>query len=370
MKRMALITSELALTNGWGRFSLRMAESLAKRADVVMVTTVAAASQLPSNVNFPVRTVDNFSAPHTKNSFWNVCRTLPERALVKDCDFVYCLMEPLIPLCSALSGRKKRLIIAGVGTYLTRPIGSHTKEYTSYYQRAHRIICISRYTRSRLLAALPQLQNTRVAPLGIERSFIRAPFVLHSKSTPRFVSIGSIKARKGHHVLARSFHQVLQTYPDATWEIIGHINERTDYTSDLKDTINTLGIASQVTFSGMQSERYVIEALDSATMHCLPSVNSGDAYEGFGLVHLEANARGTITLGSLDCGNEDAIHNGVSGYLVPQNDSSAIASKMLEAIEDPDKRQAMEHSACKFASKMGWDRTAATVCEQLDIDST
>ena len=45
------------------------------------------------------------------------------------------------------------------------------------------------------------------------------------------------------------------------------------------------------------------------------SRNSGSSYEGFSLVHREANSYGVPSIGSLNSGNEDAIDDGNSGFL-------------------------------------------------------
>jgi glycosyltransferase involved in cell wall biosynthesis len=44
----------------------------------------------------------------------------------------------------------------------------------------------------------------------------------------------------------------------------------------------------------------------------------GGGFEGFGIVYLEAAAAGIPSIGSLDCGAEDAIQDKISGRLVSQ----------------------------------------------------
>ena len=55
-----------------------------------------------------------------------------------------------------------------------------------------------------------------------------------------------------------------------------------------------------------------------------PSISISNYFEGFGLVHLEANACGTMTIGTINSSNEDAIPKG-NGFLVEQNDVQGLA---------------------------------------------
>ena len=48
------------------------------------------------------------------------------------------------------------------------------------------------------------------------------------------------------------------------------------------------------------------------------------------------------------------IRNGENGYLVPQNDSNAMADKVLTLLEDENLKSKMETAAHAFASKYGY----------------
>ena len=57
------------------------------------------------------------------------------------------------------------------------------------------------------------------------------------------------------------------------------------------------------------------------------SINDGKAFEGFGLVFLEANAKGMPCIGSINCGAEEAILNGKTGYIVDPYNFKEVAQK-------------------------------------------
>ena len=53
-----------------------------------------------------------------------------------------------------------------------------------------------------------------------------------------------------------------------------------------------------------------------------------NTFEGFGLVYLEANIKGVPCLGSKYSGAQEAIYNGVSGYIVDPYNKKEVAQKI------------------------------------------
>ena len=67
-------------------------------------------------------------------------------------------------------------------------------------------------------------------------------------------------------------------------------------------------------------------------VNVLPSLNSDGHFEGFGIVHSESIACGTFTIGSLNCGNVDAISVG-NGICIEQNDADALATELRKLLQ-------------------------------------
>src|SRR6266446_5360569 len=57
--------------------------------------------------------------------------------------------------------------------------------------------------------------------------------------------------------------------------------------------------------------------------------------EGFGLVYLEAMARGKPVIGGAHGGAPEIIQDGVSGYLVPHGDAIQLATSIETLLADP-----------------------------------
>ena len=84
------------------------------------------------------------------------------------------------------------------------------------------------------------------------------------------------------------------------------------------------------------SDDELIDLYSKAMCNVLTSINAGEHFEGFGLIHLEANACGIPSLGSRNSGNESAILDGKTGYLCEQKNVNDIKEKMELIISDFD----------------------------------
>lgn len=99
------------------------------------------------------------------------------------------------------------------------------------------------------------------------------------------------------------------------------------------------GISERVHFVPWADERDVPAYYHACDMLVLPSIARTEA---FGLVLLEAQASGKPTISTeLGTGTSYANLDGVTGYVVPPNDVSALASAMNRLLEDSGLREEM-----------------------------
>jgi glycosyltransferase involved in cell wall biosynthesis len=90
-----------------------------------------------------------------------------------------------------------------------------------------------------------------------------------------------------------------------------------------------------------------------AQLFALPSWD-----EAFGLVYTEAMAQGTPTLACAGEGPEDFLEHGVSGYLVPVRDASALAAIIGEILDDPKAAARVGEAGRSAAGALTWERNA------------
>jgi glycosyltransferase involved in cell wall biosynthesis len=88
----------------------------------------------------------------------------------------------------------------------------------------------------------------------------------------------------------------------------------------------------------------------NAMIACMPSkrASSGDA-EGLPLVCVEAMLSGCALLGTRHAGITECVKDGVTGYLVDEDDDAALAERLGRMIADAATTQAMGQAGRDFA---------------------
>lgn len=113
-----------------------------------------------------------------------------------------------------------------------------------------------------------------------------------------------------------------------------------------------LGLAGRVDFLGEQPNPAVIEWLDRSDLLVLPSKAGRWDVESFGIVYVEAAARGVPCLMSRAGGATDAVEDGVTGIIVEAADAPSIADGILRFAGRPDAFQTERITA--FAERFRW----------------
>jgi len=142
--------------------------------------------------------------------------------------------------------------------------------------------------------------------------------------------VGRLVYYKGLDVLLAAAREV-----DAGLLILG----RGPLSRKLALQVREAGISERVHFVPWADERDMPAYYHACDMLVLPSIARTEA---FGLVLLEAQACGKPTISTeLGTGTSYANLDGVTGYVVPPNDVSALASAMNRLLEDSGLREEM-----------------------------
>jgi glycosyltransferase involved in cell wall biosynthesis len=160
---------------------------------------------------------------------------------------------------------------------------------------------------------------------------------------PTVLYAGRLRARKAPVVLIRAFAKVVERLPAARLVIAGDGDER----AGVEREIARLGLGANVELLGAVSRAEVARRLPAASVFCLPSI-----YEGLPLAILEAMAAGVPVVTTAVSGHPDAVVDGESGWLVPAEDSAALASALIHALTDPaEARRRSAAASARFAER-------------------
>jgi glycosyltransferase involved in cell wall biosynthesis len=172
--------------------------------------------------------------------------------------------------------------------------------------------------------------DATVVRMGVPRAWVdpspveRDPWLI--------VSVGALRAKKGHDVLLRAV-----ALADPRWRLA--ICGEGPLRADLEEQIAELGLDERVTLAGAQSEAEVHDWLHRAALSCLACVETpGGDRDGIPIALMEGLAAGTAVVSTY----VGAIHELLEGVgtLVPSGDAAALASA-LDALRDPAVRARM-----------------------------
>jgi glycosyltransferase involved in cell wall biosynthesis len=182
-----------------------------------------------------------------------------------------------------------------------------------------------------LLEVVPNGVDTeryRSVPLG-SRDRLRQSLGLGREFA--WLAVGRFEAAKDHPNMLRAFARVRAERPDAVLLLVG----RGSLQTEIEALAGTLGLDGRVRFVGTRED--VPEFMTVADGYVMSS-----AWEGMPMVLLEAGAAGLPIVATRVGGNQEAVQEGVSGFLVPPSDDQALAAAMLRLMALPEaERRAM-----------------------------
>ncbi|MGA2865104.1 MAG: glycosyltransferase family 4 protein [Verrucomicrobiota bacterium] len=153
---------------------------------------------------------------------------------------------------------------------------------------------------------------------------------------PRFICVGTICLRKGHHYLFPAFEIVKRQLPQAELVCVGH--DKIDFR---KQRPKWAGLYQQ-----HRSLRHaqLNELMQNCTAFVLPSCE-----EGFARVLSEAMAAGLPIIASYESGATTVVTEGTEGFIVSRNPAE-IAAAMLKLATDRDLNRRMGEAAYRKGS--------------------
>jgi glycosyltransferase involved in cell wall biosynthesis len=244
------------------------------------------------------------------------------------------------------------VLAAPLAAWVTRtPLISHVQEmlieprvirkalHAITRHSADRIICISDSVRAHILQDQPHaaklvevVRNSIPLPPEPTRTIeeMRRELGLRA-DLPVVGMIGRVSPWKGQEIFVRAAAIVRSEGIASQFVAIGGVfdNER-HHLDRLKELITSLNLQNLVKIEGFRKDaRELIAAFDVLV---LPSILP----EPFGLVVAEAMAAGKPVIATAQGGPTEMVVEGETGFLIPPNDPSALASAIKNLLTNPE----------------------------------
>ena len=211
------------------------------------------------------------------------------------------------------------------------------------YSRVDRILTITERMRNLALEALP-VEPERVFSLyygvDIDNSPKKegdSPPVRQKWNIPEDAVViglvGRLEPSKGQDVLLQALAKIYAEYPQVHVLLVGDPPpEGLGYDQKLKALAQELQVSDRVHFIGFQPDLAdIYAALDIGVL--------ASRKESFGLVLLEAMARGVPMIATEAGGVPEIVQDGINGLLILPGDSQALAEALIRLIGDEDLRR-------------------------------
>ena len=156
-----------------------------------------------------------------------------------------------------------------------------------------------------------------------------------------WLAAGRFVPAKDYRNLVTAFRRVADLHPDSLLLIAGIGPER----EEIEELCKTLGLQEHISFLGLRKD--IPELMQAADAYVMSS-----RWEGMPIVLLEAAASGLPIVATDVGGNREVVQDGVTGLLVPAEDSWALGEQMLALMEkSPEDRQRMGEQGREYVQQ-------------------
>jgi glycosyltransferase involved in cell wall biosynthesis len=222
-------------------------------------------------------------------------------------------------------------------------------------ERADLVLCPSNFVRDTMVTYGVSPEKCFVNPFGVDTStFIPRKTI---PEVPRFICVGSIGLRKGHHYLFRAFERVKRILPSAELICAGIYAD--DFRRERPRWEGTFKYYPQL------PHQELAPLLSQCTAFVFPSIE-----EGFARVITEAMAVGLPIIATHESGATTLVRNEVEGLIVRPRDLQQLGDAMLRLAQDRELNDRMGKAAFeRGAARNSWrdygDRLLAEYAARL-----
>ncbi len=319
VERILLLTHELTF-RGSSILALRLAQGL-KENGIEVVVLCTRRQSLDQTLAHKLRIIE---LPGYNVPLWGrvVRRTVLKNLIDQPPDVVHVIGPKLLQQGLWLARTLARPMVLG----LTDQSEASRIAMPTQSEACKAITCVSESVRAALSARLEQIEQRVILPgVPLNLTSERTP-ILSEEHVPVIGMAGPLEVIKGGSFFLRACHRIIESGRQIRIVVTGSGPEE----KNLRKLATSLELDDFVTFvdDGVAMEAY-LSAID---IFCLPSLQ-----QGFGVIMLEAMALGRPAIASGVGGILSIIEDGKNGLIVPPSDSRALADRIIELLDNPEK---------------------------------
>jgi colanic acid/amylovoran biosynthesis glycosyltransferase len=149
----------------------------------------------------------------------------------------------------------------------------------------------------------------------------------------RIVTTGRLVEKKGIEYGIRAIAQLAKTHSQIQYLIIGDGPLK----AALQALVDELHMHEVIQFLGQKKQQEIIRTLEQAQLFIAPCVTAADGNQDAPVnVLKEAMAMGLPVVSTIHGGIPELVEDGISGFLVPERDVEALATKLADLIAHPE----------------------------------
>jgi glycosyltransferase involved in cell wall biosynthesis len=198
------------------------------------------------------------------------------------------------------------------------------------FEIAKKVITISNYNKKYLLNLLGQEFDEKIEVIrcGIDLNKFK-----HIQRTPKdiikILFVGRFVEKKGASYAIETIDRLLKESHNIELRMIGD----GPLMNEAKNLMNDLSLNEKIVLLGPQPHSIVLKEMEEADIFFLPSItaDNGDR-EGIPVSIMEAQATGLPVVSTVHSGIPELVIDSKTGFLVPENDTAAMAEKLKELI--------------------------------------
>lgn len=186
---------------------------------------------------------------------------------------------------------------------------------------------------------------------------------------PLLLSVGRLSARKGlREFVAQALPKIVSTCPEVVLLVAGGapshaLHARAQSQETIQNVADASGVGGNLRFLGKITDVELDAAYCAADVHIFPVREVPGDPEGFGMVAVEAAARGLPTVAFSAGGVVDAVSEGESGYLVKPGDYPALAAAVNNVLANGTD---LRMSSIAFARQFAWPQFGKSLYAALN----